>query len=101
MPDPLDCTGRRGALRRLGAAGAAASLAWPALASSRRAALPPMTDGPFYPPPSWRAASTDWDADLTRVQRSAPVAAAQLSATRTQDCRTWGWSFRWSTGGAG
>ena len=46
----------------------AAALALPALASSRRA-LAPMTDGPFYPPPAWRAQWTDWDADLTRVQR--------------------------------
>jgi protocatechuate 3,4-dioxygenase beta subunit len=47
-----------------------------ALAQARapgvRTVLPSMTDGPFYPPRSWRAglpAPTDWDADLTRVRR--------------------------------
>lgn len=44
----------------------AAGVACPALASSRRA-LAPMTDGPFYPAPAWRAQRSDWDADLTRV----------------------------------
>ena len=54
-------------LRRTWLIGAAATLALPALASSRRA-LSPMTDGPFYPPRAWRERSaTDWDADLTRV----------------------------------
>ena len=52
--------------RRTWIAGAAATLAWPAIASSRRA-LPSMTDGPFYPPKRWRAQWSDWDADLTRV----------------------------------
>lgn len=47
-------------------AGAAASLAWPALA---RAALPAMTEGPFYPTAAWRSRELDWDADLTRVVR--------------------------------
>ena len=59
---------RRHALRAL-AAGAAA-LALPALASSRRA-IARMTDGPFYPPRSWRERWSDWDADLTRVQGAA------------------------------
>ena len=27
-----------------------------------------MTDGPFYPPPAYRAKSLDWDADLTTVR---------------------------------
>ena len=27
-----------------------------------------MTDGPFYPPPAYRARSADWDADLTTVR---------------------------------
>ena len=27
-----------------------------------------MTDGPFYPPATYRARSTDWDADLTTVR---------------------------------
>jgi len=51
------------------AASAAAALAMPALASSRRAVLPSMTDGPFYPPRGWRAQRIDWDADLTRVEQ--------------------------------
>ncbi len=47
--------------------GTAAMLAWPVLASQRRA-LAAMTDGPFYPPRAWRErTATDWDADLTRV----------------------------------
>ncbi len=45
-----------------------AALAWPALASSRRV-VAAMTDGPFYPPRAWREQWTDWDADLSRVQR--------------------------------
>ena len=56
---------------------AAAGLAWPALASSRRV-MPPMTDGPFYPSPRWRSQAQDWDEDLTRVRhRGEPVAAAR------------------------
>jgi len=55
---------------------AAASLALPALASSRRA-LAPMTDGPFYPTRAWRERWTDWDADLTRVQRDGGTLAAR------------------------
>ncbi len=47
-------------------AATAAFVAWPALASSRRA-LVPMTDGPFYPPRAWRDSWADQDADLTRV----------------------------------
>ena len=50
------------------AAGLAAFIASPALASSRRA-LAAMTDGPFYPARAWRERWTDWDADLTTVQR--------------------------------
>jgi len=57
---------RRGVLR--GTLGVAAALAMPALASSRRA-IARMTDGPFYPPRSWRERWSDWDADLTRVQQ--------------------------------
>ena len=56
--------------------GAAAALALPALASSRRA-LAPMTDGPFYPPRAWRERWADWDADLTRVQRDGRTLIAQ------------------------
>lgn len=36
----------------------------------RAAGLPPMTEGPFYPPADWRARQLDWDADLTRVDRA-------------------------------
>ncbi len=56
--------------------GAAASLALPAVASSRRA-LAGMAEGPFYPSPAWRAQWTDWDADLSRVQRGAQVLQAR------------------------
>jgi protocatechuate 3,4-dioxygenase, beta subunit len=64
------------ARRSLLAGGAAALLALPALASSRRA-LAPMTDGPFYPSRAWRAQWSDWDADLTRVQRGERVLRAR------------------------
>lgn len=43
------------------------------------AALPAMTEGPFYPSAAWRARELDWDADLTRVTRS-PGANAQRAA---------------------
>lgn len=59
-----------------GATAAAACLALPALASSRRV-LARMTDGPFYPPRKWREAWTDQDADLSRVQRGERVLTAQ------------------------
>lgn len=66
--------------RRLLLIGAAAGLALPALASSRRA-LAEMTEGPFYPPRAWRQAATDlWpdqDADLSRVRRGSEVLVAQ------------------------
>ena len=66
-----------GARRRIvqGLIGGAASLAMPLLA---RAALPPMTEGPFYPSASWRTArQLDWDADLTRVSgKGGAIAAA-------------------------
>ena len=58
------------------ATGTAAVLALPALASSRRV-IARMTDGPFYPPRSWRERSSDWDADLTRVQQAAGGRVAQ------------------------
>src|SRR5262245_13125966 len=58
---------RRRVLCRLAAA--TAWLSAPALASSRRA-MARMTDGPFYPPRSWRERWPDWDADLTRVQQA-------------------------------
>ncbi|MBK6469315.1 MAG: intradiol ring-cleavage dioxygenase [Betaproteobacteria bacterium] len=63
-------------LRRLLLLGAAAALATPALASSRRV-LVTMTDGPFYPPRAWRAAWSDQDADLSRVQRGGRVLQAR------------------------
>ena len=46
----------------VGTAGASGAAAPP------RRPLPAMTEGPFYPPPRWRARDTDWDADLTRVR---------------------------------
>jgi protocatechuate 3,4-dioxygenase beta subunit len=56
--------GRRRLL--VASAGAVATIAFPAIASAR--GLPRMTDGPFYPPATYRARSTDWDADLTTVR---------------------------------
>ncbi|MBL0730081.1 intradiol ring-cleavage dioxygenase [Piscinibacter sp. HJYY11] len=56
--------------------GAASMLALPSLA---RAALPAMTEGPFYPSIEWRARQLDWDADLTRVTRSAGAEAPRAS----------------------
>jgi len=55
---------------------AVATLALPALASSRRV-LVPMTDGPFYPPRAWREQWPDWDADLTRVMWDGGVRSAR------------------------
>ncbi len=71
---PMPSTPRRRLL--LAAGGTLAALACPALASSRRA-LAAMTDGPFYPPRSWREQWTDWDADLSRVQRDGRVLSAR------------------------
>jgi protocatechuate 3,4-dioxygenase, beta subunit len=73
MPSPLPSTlplTRRHGLRLL--AGGATAIALPALAAG---ALPAMTEGPFYPSPDWRARQLDWDADLTRVKRSASAEA--------------------------
>ena len=66
------------ARRRLALAGAVAlaTLACPALASSKRA-IAAMTDGPFYPPRAWREQWTDWDADLSRVQRDGRTLVAR------------------------
>jgi protocatechuate 3,4-dioxygenase, beta subunit len=50
--------------------------AWVGAADVRRA-VAPMTEGPFYPPPRWRARRSDWDADLTQVRRDSPAATAQ------------------------
>ena len=66
--------------RRLLLLGTAATLAMPAMSSSRRT-LAAMTDGPFYPSRDWRerngAQDNDWDADLTRVQRHGRVLEAR------------------------
>jgi protocatechuate 3,4-dioxygenase beta subunit len=65
---------RRHALKALG--GGAVGLAVPSLAL---AALPSMTEGPFYPSVAWRSKEVDWDADLTRVTRSASANAPRAS----------------------
>ncbi len=65
---------RRDVLRVVAAS--AAALALPAAAASKRA-IARMTDGPFYPPRSWRERWTDWDADLTRVQHGGAARVAQ------------------------
>lgn len=52
------------------AAGVVAAIGLPSLASAR--GLPRMTEGPFYPPPAYRARSLDWDADLTTVRGRDP-----------------------------
>ncbi|MBL8342503.1 MAG: intradiol ring-cleavage dioxygenase [Rubrivivax sp.] len=67
---------RRLLLASCGRALAAAWLATPALASSRRV-MPSMTDGPFYPPRRWRAQWSDWDADLTLVREGAQTHLAR------------------------
>ena len=36
-----------------------------------------MTDGPFYPPRAWREQWSDWDADLSRVQRDGRTLVAR------------------------
>jgi len=65
----MHCTPKLGRRRfTLGAGAALSALAWPGLASSRRS-VAGMTDGPFYPPRAWREQWSDWDADLSRVQR--------------------------------
>lgn len=63
-------------VRRVLLVGAAAGLALPALASSRRA-LAQMTEGPFYPPRAWRESWPDQDADLSRVRRGDEVLSAK------------------------
>lgn len=50
--------------------GIVAAIGLPSLALAR--GLPRMTDGPFYPPPAYRARSLDWDADLTTVRGRDP-----------------------------
>jgi protocatechuate 3,4-dioxygenase, beta subunit len=73
---------------------AAAALALPGLVRAARP-LAPMTDGPFYPPRDWRSRSgSDWDADLTRVQRGGRTFVARgehlalaLAVVDTEDRR--------------
>ncbi len=69
---------RNPARRRLALAAAAgcAAVAFPALANSRRT-VAGMTDGPFYPPQAWREQWSDWDADLSRVQRDGRTQVAR------------------------
>jgi protocatechuate 3,4-dioxygenase beta subunit len=49
------------------------------VAQTRPLPLPPMTDGPFYPPRRWRDAGplTDWDADLTQVRQGSRTLTAE------------------------
>jgi protocatechuate 3,4-dioxygenase beta subunit len=54
----------------------AAVLAMPVWTATART-LAPMTDGPFYPPRAWREQWSDWDADLSRVQREGRVLLAR------------------------
>lgn len=59
--------------RRLALLSTAAALAAPSWAQGQqppKRPIVPMTDGPFYPPRAWRERWTDWDADLTRAERS-------------------------------
>ena len=58
------------------ASAALAVLACPAFAAAART-LAPMTDGPFYPPRAWREQWSDWDTDLSRVQRDGRVLVAR------------------------
>jgi len=60
MPNPLR--------RHLLLAAGASLVGFPALADGVR--LPRMTEGPFYPPASWRTRRSDWDADLTAVSEA-------------------------------
>jgi protocatechuate 3,4-dioxygenase beta subunit len=55
-------------LRRRVLTGIAASLVLPAHAQVLRP-LAAMSDGPYYPPRSWRDGRGPWAADLTRVKR--------------------------------
>src|SRR5687768_14199021 len=78
--DPIGGRMQRPSLTRRAAlqvvALSATTLALPALATSRRA-IARMTDGPFYPPRTWRERWTDWDADLTRVQHAGGARVAK------------------------
>lgn len=71
--------------RRLALSAAVAGLAAPALTRAARV-LPPMTDGPFYPPRRWRqtfAGGGDWDADLTRTAGVGPARGEHLALMLT------------------
>ena len=74
MTTPTPRLPRRQALRAL--AGGAACVAFPGVV---RAALAPMTEGPFYPSPAYRARQLDWDADLTRVTRASAADAPRAA----------------------
>jgi protocatechuate 3,4-dioxygenase beta subunit len=74
MTSPSRFPARRRCLATL--AGAAAAFGLPSIAL---AALPAMTEGPFYPPADWRARELDWDADLTRVMRAAGANAPRAA----------------------
>lgn len=86
------CDARPAPSRRawLAWAGGAVVLARPGPASAQAvgvdapalppAPVPPMTEGPFYPPERWRQAQqpADWDADLTQLRdRGRVLATAQ------------------------
>ena len=72
---PPSASSRRSLLRGLGLG--AATLACPTLL--RAAGLPSMTEGPFYPSAAWRQRQLDWDADLTRVNRTAGTEAPRAA----------------------
>lgn len=75
MNRSTDIVGRRSVLRAAGGA-VVAMVAMPALAAGP-AALPRMTDGPFYPTPAWRTGRIEGDADLTRIGASATAAQGE------------------------
>jgi len=61
------------AARRRLVLGTAATLSLVALPARAATVVPSVAEGPFYPPPTWRARGPfagDWDADLTRVRRA-------------------------------
>ena len=59
-------------------------------ACRRPRALPRMTDGPFYPSPSYRARALDWDADLTTVSRPRPRRPCRARAPRGEHLDLYG-----------
>ena len=71
---------RRLLLAGVAGLGSLTAPAWLAAAESARV-MAPMTDGPFYPPARWRGRNpvndSDWDQDLTRVQRGTQVQVAR------------------------